>query len=526
MPLLSLIIMLPIIGGVLILIFCGAQKKPRLAKVIAVIFSFITLIIFILIFFKFDPNIPLGQMSELYSIISKRYNAQRVLLDDVLPFTIFYFIGIDGISFWFVGLNVVITTLALIYATRSIQYLAPQFFACILIIMGLINGAFLASDAILFFMFFESSFIPMYLLIGIWGGEHRKHSANQFFLFMLLGSIILLLTFVYIYTQSGDFVIDYIPIEVGAQLNFPTDISGWYFYGDNGVISNQKILFWGLISAFLIKLPLFPWHLWLPSAHTQAPTPASVILAAIMLKLGGYGIIRFVLPIVPDAARLFAPVLIGLALISIIYFGLIILRTQNLKTIIAYSSIVQMAIVLCGLFVMNLSGIVGGVIQMLSHGFIAAGLFICAGVLYERINSYELKDMGGIINIMPKFSAIFIFLLLANIGLPATSGFVGEFMVLTGISQFNFVFSIVFVLGLIISTIYSLGLIKKIIFGDIVNENIKTIRDIDCLESIVLTPICVFILILGVYPQLILNISEQSLQRMFYLFSTVKHPWL
>jgi NADH-quinone oxidoreductase subunit M len=356
-----------------------------------------------------------------------------------------------------------------------------QYMGAFLIMSGLMNGIFCALDAVLFYTFFEASLIPMYLIIGIWGGPNRVYAAFKFFLYTLLGSLLMLVAFVYLFSQSGSFnILDWhrLPLDIGVQ----------------------KLIFIAFLLSFAVKVPMWPVHTWLPDAHVEAPTGGSVVLAAIALKLGAYGFVRLSLPIVPDASQALAPMMIGLSLIAVIYIGFVALVQSDMKKLVAYSSISHMGFVTLGFFIFNPLGVEGALVQMLSHGFVSAAMFLCIGVMYDRLHSRQIADYGGVVNTMPKFAALFLLFAMANSGLPATSGFVGEFMVVLGAVQFNFWTGFAAATTLILGAAYTLWMYKRVVFGDVANDHVKELTDINCREFLVLGTLAICVLAMGLYP--------------------------
>jgi NADH-quinone oxidoreductase subunit M len=378
-----------------------------------------------------------------------------------------YHLGVDGISMWFVVLNSFITVMVIATGWQVIEKRVAQYMACFLMMSGLINGAFVALDAILFYVFFEALLIPMYLIIGIWGGPRRVYASFKFFLYTLLGSLLMLVAFIYLYFMSGKTF----EIQAFQQL---TGIS----------LPVQIVLFIGFFLSFAVKVPMWPVHTWLPDAHVEAPTGGSMVLAAITLKIGAYGFLRFALPILPDAARYFAPVMIVLSLIAVVYIGLVALVQTDMKKLVAYSSISHMGFVTLGLFLftpdgaLNQIALEGAILQMISHGFISAAMFMCIGVLYDRLHSRNIADYGGVVKSMPIFASFMMLFSMANAGLPATSGFVGEFMVIMGAIQVNFWVGAIAALTLIYGAAYTLWMYKRVIFGAVVHANVATLKDV------------------------------------------------
>ncbi|MCB1926622.1 MAG: NADH-quinone oxidoreductase subunit M [Rhodocyclaceae bacterium] len=398
-------------------------------------------------------------------------------------FNINYFLGVDGISMLFVILNSFITVMVVIAGWEVIQSKVAQYMAAFLIMSGLMNGIFSALDGILFYVFFEASLIPMYLIIGVWGGPNRVYAAIKFFLYTLLGSLLMLVAFIYLFRESGGSfnILDWhkLPLAIEAQ----------------------TLIFIAMLLSFAVKVPMWPVHTWLPDAHVEAPTGGSVVLAAIALKLGAYGFLRFSLPIVPDASHAMAPLIITLSLIAVVYIGFVALVQTDMKKLVAYSSISHMGFVTLGFFMMNPLGIEGALIQMISHGFISGAMFLCIGVMYDRVHSRQIADYGGVVNTMPKFAAFFMLFAMANSGLPATSGFVGEFMVILGAVQYNFWVAFLAATTLILGAAYTLWMYKRVVFGAVANQHVAELEDIGRRESLFLGLLAACVLVMGLYPQ-------------------------
>jgi NADH-quinone oxidoreductase subunit M len=416
----------------------------------------------------FDPGTSAMQFVELQSWVPR--------------FNINYHLGVDGISVLFVLLNAFITIIVVVAGWQVIEQKVAQYMAAFLIMSGLMNGIFSALDGVLFYVFFEASLIPLYLIIGIWGGANRVYAAIKFFLYTLFGSLLMLLALLYLFMESGGSfsILDW------HQLPLP--------------IEPQILIFLAFLIAFGVKVPMWPVHTWLPDAHVEAPTGGSVVLAAIALKLGAYGFLRFSLPIVPDAAQELAPLVITLSLIAVVYIGFVALVQADMKKLVAYSSISHMGFVTLGFFMFNPMGVEGALVQMISHGFVSGAMFLCIGVLYDRMHSRQIADYGGVVHTMPKFAAFFLLFAMANSGLPATSGFVGEFMVVLGAVQYNFWIGFIAATTLILGAAYSLWMFKRVVFGKVANSHVAELEDINGREFAFLAVLAVCVLAMGLYP--------------------------
>ena len=468
MPLLSLAIWVPIIGG-LVVLATGSDRNAPLQRMIALVTSVLGVLVTIPLFTGFDTGTSQMQFVELAAWIPY--------------FNINYFLGVDGISMLFVILNSFITVMVVIAGWEVIQSKVAQYMAAFLIMSGLMNGIFSALDGILFYVFFEASLIPMYLIIGVWGGPNRVYAAIKFFLYTLLGSLLMLVAFIYLFRESGGSfnILDWhkLPLAIEAQ----------------------TLIFIAMLLSFAVKVPMWPVHTWLPDAHVEAPTGGSVVLAAIALKLGAYGFLRFSMPIAPDASHALAPLIITLSLIAVVYIGFVALVQTDMKKLVAYSSISHMGFVTLGFFMMNPLGIEGALIQMISHGFISGAMFLCIGVMYDRVHSRQIADYGGVVNTMPKFAAFFMLFAMANSGLPATSGFVGEFMVILGAVQYNFWVAFLAATTLILGAAYTLWMYKRVVFGAVANQHVAELEDIGRRESLFLGLLAACVLVMGLYPQ-------------------------
>ncbi len=468
MPLLSLAIWLPIIGGVVVLA-TGSDRNAPLQRMISLLVAVLGFLVTIPLFTGFDTSTSQMQFVELAPWIPY--------------FNINYFLGVDGISVLFVLLNSFITIMVVIAGWEVIQSRVSQYMAAFLIMSGLMNGIFSALDGILFYVFFEASLIPMYLIIGVWGGPNRVYAAIKFFLYTLLGSLLMLVSFIYLFREAGGSfnILDWhkLPLAIEAQ----------------------TLIFIAMLLSFAVKVPMWPVHTWLPDAHVEAPTGGSVVLAAIALKLGAYGFVRFSLPIVPDASISMAPLIISLSLIAVVYIGFVALVQTDMKKLVAYSSISHMGFVTLGFFMLNPLGLEGALIQMISHGFVSGAMFLCIGVMYDRVHSRQIADYGGVVNTMPKFAALFMLFAMANSGLPATSGFVGEFMVILGAVQYNFWVAFLAATTLILGAAYTLWMYKRVMFGAVANQHVAELDDIGSREFFFLALLAVCVLAMGLYPQ-------------------------
>lgn len=480
--LLSLAIWIPIAAGVLVLA-TGSDSRAPFARVLAFMGALAGFLVTLPLFTGFDRLSGGYQFTEFHEWIP--------LLK------INYALGVDGISVLFIILNAFITLLVVLAGWEVIQKRPAQYMAAFLIMSGLINGAFAAQDAILFYVFFEGMLIPLYLIIGVWGGPRRVYASVKLFLYTLMGSLLMLVAMVYLYYQTGSFsIVDFQNIE-----QIPLGV--------------QQLLFAAFFLSFAVKVPMFPVHTWLPDAHVEAPTGGSMVLAAITLKLGAYGFLRFILPIMPDAARYFAPVIIVLSLIAVIYIGMVALVQTDMKKLVAYSSISHMGFVTLGMFLfvngqLNDWALKGAIIQMISHGFVSAAMFMCIGVMYDRLHTRNIADYGGVVNVMPKFAAFMMLFGMANAGLPATSGFVGEFMVIMGAVKVNFWVGALAAMTLIYGASYTLWMYKRVIFGAIHNPHVAEMKDINCREFTILAVLAVAVLGMGLYPNAFIEVVHQA----------------
>jgi NADH-quinone oxidoreductase subunit M len=465
--LLSLAIWSPIVFGLLVLAL-GRDDKASFVRWLSLIGSVVSFILTLPIVNRFDNAAHGMQFIEKSPWIDR--------------FNINYFLGIDGLSLWFVPLTAFITVIVVISAWEVIEKRVAQYMGAFLILSGLMIGVFCALDGVLFYMFFEATLIPMFIIIGVWGGANRVYAAIKFFLYTLVGSLLTLVAILYLYFKSaGSF-------EILTWHTLPLPLSA------------QILVFLAFLMAFAVKVPMWPVHTWLPDAHVEAPTGGSVVLAAIMLKLGAYGFLRFSLPITPDASHYLSGFIITLSLIAVIYIGLVALVQADMKKLVAYSSIAHMGFVTLGFFVFNDMAMQGGIVQMTSHGFVSGAMFLCIGVLYDRMHSRQIADYGGVVNTMPRFAALFVLFSLANCGLPATSGFVGEFMVILGAVKFNFWIGLLAATALIFGAAYSLWLVKRVIFGAVANKHVAELTDLSMREFFMLGVLAVAVLAMGLYP--------------------------
>jgi len=490
-PILSILIWLPILGGIAV-IAAGAQRAA-LARLLALIISILTFVFSISLFTSFDTSTAAMQFTELKPWVA--------------TFDIFYRLGVDGFSVPLILLTTFFGVLVVIAGWEVIQDNVHQYMAAFLIMEGLMVGVFCALDALLFYVFFEAMLIPMFLAIGMWGGPRRVYATIKFFLYTFLGSVFMLIGLIYLYIQSGTW-------SILEWHQFPLSLEV------------QKWLFLGFLAAFSVKIPMWPVHTWLPDAHVEAPTGGSVVLAAIMLKIGGYGFIRFSLPVTPDASAALDWLIITLSLIAVVYIGFVALVQKDMKKLIAYSSISHMGFVTLGLFLafaiyQNTEdgtgaalGVEGAMVQMISHGFVSGALFLCVGVLYDRLHSRMIADYGGVANTMPWFASFAVLFFMANSGLPGTSGFVGEFMVILAAFQASFWYAFLAALTLILGAAYSLWLVKRVIFGEVTSSEVAQLKDINAREAFVLGTIAVAVLLVGLWPQPLVELMHASVDQL------------
>ena len=487
-PILSAVIWLPVLGGLLVA-FSG-DRAPNVSRWLALVVAVLTFLLSLLLYTGFEMNTAAMQFQEnIPWIESLQVN---------------YHLGVDGISMPLIILTTFITILVVIAGWQVIQYKPSQYMAAFLIMEGVMVGVFSALDAMLFYVFWEAMLIPMFLIIGIWGGPNRVYATIKFFLYTFLGSVFMLVALIYMYFQSGSMsILDFHTLKLG--------------------LTEQILIFLAFLAAFAVKVPMWPVHTWLPDAHVEAPTGGSVILAAIMLKIGGYGFLRFSLPITPDASKELDWLIIGMSLVAVVYIGFVALVQRDMKKLIAYSSIAHMGFVTLGFFIAFIilakpevdSGVIlgmqGGMVQMVSHGFISAAMFLCVGVLYDRMHSREISDYGGVVNTMPWFAAFMVFFAMANAGLPGTSGFVGEFMVIVASFRADFWLAFLAATTLIVGAAYTLWMVKRVIFGDIANDNVAALQDINKREALVLTSLAIAVLVLGLWPEPLIQIMDASI---------------
>ncbi|MFY9315784.1 MAG: NADH-quinone oxidoreductase subunit M [Burkholderiales bacterium] len=489
MMLLSLAIWVPIFAGLLVLA-CGGDDKAPLQRTLAFVGALGGFLVTLPLWIGFSAPSAGMQFVERLSWIPR--------------FNVYYHLGVDGISMLFILLNSFITPLVVVAGWTVIEKRVGQYMGAFLIMSGLLNGVFAALDGMLFYVFFEATLIPMFIIIGVWGGANRVYAALKFFLYTFFGSVLMLVSLLYLYNKSGGSfaIMDWwkLPLPLEAQ----------------------QRLFFGLLLAFAVKVPMWPVHTWLPDAHVEAPTGGSVVLAAIMLKLGAYGFVRFTLPILPDASRELAWLMIALSLIAVVYIGLVALVQTDMKKLIAYSSISHMGFVTLGFFIFNAYGVEGALVQMISHGFVSAAMFFCVGVMYDRMHSRNIADYGGVVNTMPKFASLMMLFAMANCGLPATSGFVGEFMVIMGAMQANFWLAFAAATTLIFGAAYTLWMYKRVIFGAVANDHVAGLKDLNPKEFLVLGLLAAAVLWMGVYPLPFTEVMHASVKDLLEHVATPK----
>jgi len=479
-PILSSLILLPLIGSFFIFFTKSSEKKYQSSKYVALFISVANFFLSLYLWFLFDNSTSDFQFVE-----------ERIWI----PGFINYKVGVDGISILFIILTTFITPLCIISVNNTINNRLKDFLIAILIMETLMIGVFCSLDLVIFYLFFEGGLIPMFLIIGIWGGERRVYSAFKFFLYTLLGSVLMLIAIISIYWMTGTTDIEKI-YEIGLDEKF------------------QNILWLAFFSSFAVKTPMWPVHTWLPDAHVEAPTAGSVLLAAILLKMAGYGFIRFSLGLFPIASDYFVPFIYALSLVAIVYTSLVALMQEDMKKLIAYSSVAHMGFVTLGIFTFTQQGLEGSIFQMISHGLVSAALFLCVGVVYERMHTRLINNYGGVVTIMPKFAIVFMIFTLGGVGLPGTSGFIGEFLILMGAFKKNFLVATIASLGVILAAAYMLWLYKRVVFGDLINKDLLKMVDLKKYEIIILWALAIPTIFFGFYPEPLINTVEVSIKNL------------
>ena len=491
LPIISVAIWLPILFGILVL-STGNDRNASLARIIALVGSVLGFLVTIPLYTGFVSNTSEMQFVEMKDWITR--------------FNIHYYLGVDGISVLFILLTAFFTPIVVLAGWKVIEKRVAQYMASFLIMSGIMIGVFAALDAVLFYVFWEAMLIPMFLIIGVWGGQNRVYAAVKFFLYTLLGSLLMLIALIYLYNQTGGSfsILDFhqVVIPMNAQI----------------------LIFIAFFFAFAVKVPMFPVHTWLPDAHVEAPTGGSVILAAIMLKVGAYGFLRFSMPIVPDASHKLAGVMIALSLIAVVYIGLVALTQTDMKKLVAYSSISHMGFVTLGFFIFNAYGMEGALLQMISHGFVSGALFLGIGVMYDRMHSRNIADYGGVANTMPVFAAFFMLFAMANSGLPGTSGFVGEFMVILGAVKANFWYAFAAASTLIFGAAYTLWMYKRVIFGAVANPHVAELTDMTMREKLIFSILAISVLGMGLYPLPFTEVMHVSVNDLLVHIARSKLP--
>jgi len=503
-PLLSLVVWLPIIGGAAVLL-SGDKGGSEGSRRLALIVSVATFVLSLGLYTNFDSATSAMQFQERFEWIG--------------DFNIYYHLGVDGISMPLIILTTFTTILVILAGWEVIQKRASQYMAAFLIMEGLMNGVFSALDSMFFYVFWEAMLIPMFIIIGVWGGPNRVYATIKFFIYTFFGSVFMLVAMIYMYYQSGSFaILDMHNLKLG--------------------MTEQTLIFFAFLAAFAVKVPMWPVHTWLPDAHVEAPTGGSVILAAIMLKIGGYGFIRFALPITPDASMSYDWLIITMSLIAVVYIGFVALVQSDMKKLVAYSSIAHMGFVTLGLFsvyqILNnpanvdITGAVlaieGAMVQMISHGFISGAMFLMIGVLYDRMHSREIADYGGVVNTMPVFAAFAVFFAMSNAGLPGTSGFVGEFMIILAVFKANFWIAFLAATTLILGAAYTLWMVKRVFYGEVTNDKVRALEDLNQRELLIMSVLAIAVLALGLYPAPLVDVMHASVDNLLQHIAQSKLP--